>query len=491
MSELKIYNTLTNQKEEFKPNELGKVGIYTCGPTVYDYIHIGNIRSYTTPDILRRYLLYLGYEVKHIKNITDVGHLTEDDLAQGDSGEDKLVKKSLKEKKSPEEIARFYEEYFKETEKEMNILPANYFPRATTHIPQMIKIIENLIEKGFAYKKNGNVFFEIEKFSEYGKLSGNTLENLKENSRFKDPHPDKKSQWDFALWLKAPENHLMQWDSPWSRGYPGWHIECSAMSTEYLGEQIDFHTGGEDNIFPHHEAEIAQTECYTGHKWVNYWMHTRYLLVDGEKMSKSKGNFYKFEDIKEKGFSAMDLRMLILSSHYRSQMNFSWESLEQARKNRKTLETFFNRILITNEEPKIEKEIDFDIEIYKKKFEEAMNNDLNTPLALSVIFDFVKNVNSTLNKNKNINLNEIKNFYKKMVDVLGTTSKLTIKRFKAKIILEEENNKIPQEIIDLAEQRKQARDEKDFEKSDQLRDEIKDLGFEIKDVKDGYELVKI
>ncbi len=489
MSELKIYNTLTNQKEGFKSINAGKVGIYTCGPTVYDYIHIGNIRSYTTPDVLRRYLLYLGYEVKHIKNITDVGHLTEDDLAQGDSGEDKLVKKSLKEKKSPEEIARFYENYFKETEEEMNILPANYFPRATAHIPQMIKIIENLIEKGFAYEANGNVFFDIEKFPEYGKLSGNTLENLKENSRFDDPHPDKKNQWDFALWLKAPENHLMQWKSPWSIGYPGWHIECSAMSTEYLGEQIDFHTGGEDNIFPHHEAEIAQTECHTGHKWVNYWMHTRYLLVDGEKMSKSKGNFYKFEDIKENGFSAMDLRMLILSSHYRSQMNFSWESLTQAQKNIKTLENFFTRI--NNLENEIENnESKVDVKEFQKEFEDAMSDDLNTPQALSIIFDFVKNVNSVLDKNENINLNEIKSFFEKVLNVLGikikskttyVNSKLTIKR----------SIGISQEVLNLAEQRKQARDEKNFEKSDQLRDEIKDLGFEIKDVKDGYELVKI
>lgn len=473
---LKIYNTLTKQKEEFKPNEPGKVGIYTCGPTVYDYIHIGNIRSYTTPDILRRYLMYLGYEVKQIKNITDVGHLTEDDLAQGDSGEDKLVKKSLKEHKTPEEIARFYEEYFKETEKEMAILPANYFPRATSHVQQMIKIIKGLIEKEFAYEKNGNIFFDIEKFPEYGKLSGNTLENLNIGARLEDPHPDKKSQWDFALWLKAPKDHLMKWQSPWSVGYPGWHIECSAMSTEYLGERIDFHTGGEDNIFPHHEAEIAQTECYTGHKWVNYWVHTRYLLVDGEKMSKSKGNFYKFEDIKEKSFSAMDLRMLILSSHYRSQMNFTWESLEQARKNRKTLENFYNRIFYKKENLEDKK---IDIENYKNKFEEAMNDDLNTPLALSVIFDFVKKVNSVLDKNESFNLKETKSFFEKaVINILG-------------IKLQTKKVKIPQEILSLAEERKQARNKKDWNKSDELRDKIKNLGFEIKDVKDGYELVKI
>ncbi|MCK4635924.1 MAG: cysteine--tRNA ligase [Candidatus Moranbacteria bacterium] len=506
---LKIYNTFTNKKEEFKSINAGKVGMYTCGPTVYDYIHIGNIRSYTTPDILRRYLLYLGYEVKHIKNITDVGHLTEDDIVQGDSGEDKLVKKSLKEKKSPEEIANFYEEYFKETEKEMNILPANYFPRATAHIPQMIKIIESLIEKGFAYEKNGNVFFNICKFSEYGKLSGNTLENLNVCKRFDgEEHEDKKNQWDFALWLKAPKNHLMQWQSPWSVGYPGWHIECSAMSTEYLGEQIDFHTGGEDNIFPHHEAEIAQTECHTGKKWVNYWIHTRYLLVDSEKMAKSKGNFYKFEDVKEKGFSAMDLRMLILSSHYRSQMNFSWESLTQAQKNRKTLENFFARITnsaIHNFNNQQNKRSKIDIKKFQEQFENAMNDDLNTPLVLSVIFDFVKNVNSVLDKNENTNLTEVKSFFEKSLNVLGIVLEIKSLKLPKEIVdLNKENEfidlknilgtvllGISQEIIDLMKQRNQARDEKDFKKSDQLRDEIKKLGFEIKDVKDGYELVKL
>lgn len=493
---LKIYNTLTNQKEEFKSIESGKVGMYTCGPTVYDYIHIGNIRSYTTPDILRRYLMYLGYEVKHIKNITDVGHLTEDDLAQGDSGEDKLIKKSLKEKKSPEEIARFYEEYFKETEKEMNILPANYFPRATVHVKQMIEIIENLINKGFAYEKNGNVFFNIEKFPKYGKLSGNTLENLKENSRFDDPHPDKKNQWDFALWLKAPKEHVMQWDSPWSRGYPGWHIECSAMSTEYLGEKIDFHTGGEDNIFPHHEAEVAQTECHTGNKWVNYWLHTRYLLVDGEKMSKSKGNFYKFEDIKEKGFSAIDLRMLMLSSHYRSQMNFSWKSLTQAQKNIKTLAIFITRVY--NSKTRLSKKDDFDIDVkkYQEDFEKAMNDDLNTPKALGIIFDFVKNINSALdNENRNIDITDIdkiKHFIKKsLYDILGIKIADYTNNSTTDLKHDEFYTVIPKEVVKLALKRKLVRDNKDFEKSDELRDKIKELGFEIKDVKDGYELVKI
>ncbi|MFC1644632.1 cysteine--tRNA ligase, partial [Patescibacteria group bacterium] len=398
--DLILYNTLTKSKEEFKPIHSGKVGMYTCGPTVYGKIHIGNIKSYLTADLLRRYLDYLGYEVRAIKNITDVGHLTDDDVAQGDSGEDKMIKKSIQEKKSPKEIADFYEDYFKSTEQEMEILPAQYFPRATAHISQIIKIIEVLIKKGFAYEINGNVFFDIEKFEEYGKLSGNKLEDLQTGARLEE-HPDKKNPWDFALWLKAPTNHIMKWDSPWSVGYPGWHIECSAMATEYLGESFDIHTGGEDNIFPHHEAEIAQSECYSGEKYVNFWLHTHLLKVDGEKMSKSKGNMYLLEDIKEKGFSAMDLRLLLLSSHYRSSMNFTWDSLEQAHKNlQKISDLVFNLNFLGSNENAAELMYsnieEINIDKYQQKFEDAMNDDLNTPLALSVLYEMITHTNKLI-----------------------------------------------------------------------------------------------
>jgi len=257
---LKLYNTLTKKKQKFKPINKGKVSIYTCGPTVYDYIHIGNLRSFMTADVLRRYLEYFGFEVRHIKNITDVGHLTADDIAQADSGEDKML---VALRKTPEQIAKFYTEAFHRDEDAMNILRAHFFPKATAHIPQMIKIIETLIRKGNAYEKNGSVFFDVTSFKDYGKLSGNTLDNLKTGARLEE-HPDKRNPWDFALWLKARPDHILQWDSPWSRGYPGWHIECSAMSIEYLGDKMDIHTGGEDNIFPHHEAEIAQSECFSG-----------------------------------------------------------------------------------------------------------------------------------------------------------------------------------------------------------------------------------
>lgn len=472
---MKFYNTLSKQKEEFKPVNPGKAGMYICGPTVYDFIHIGNVRAYLFADIVRRYLEYCGFEVRQIKNITDVGHLTEDDIVQGDTGEDKIAKRALAEKKTPEEITSLFEDYFHKTEQEMNILRAHFFPKATAHIPQMIKMISALIEKGYAYEKNGNVFFDVTKFKDYGKLSGNTLENLKVGARLEE-HPDKKNPWDFALWLKAPKEHLMKFESPWSVGYPGWHIECSAMSSEYLGDTFDIHTGGEDNIFPHHEAEIAQSESFSGKKFVNYWMHTRHLLVNGEKMSKSKGNFYRLEDIKEKGFSPMEFRLLLLSSHYRSALNFTWESMEQARANFNRISDFVNNLKEltgknTDGTGKIE------IEKYREKFEEAMDDDLNTPLALSLLYEMITEANKLMADNKlnGENAKEVLNFWEKMNKVFGL------------VISKEE---IPVEIKNMAEERKKAKEDKDFSKSDELRKLIEEKGYLIEDTKEGYKIKK-
>lgn len=465
-----IYNTLSKQKEEFKPVNPGKVGMYTCGPTVYGFVHIGNLKAYTTADIARRYLEYLGYEVRMIKNITDVGHLTQDDIAQGDSGEDKMLKAARAEKKTPEEIAGFYEEYFKQAEKDMNILPAQYFPRATAHVPQMIKIIEGLIEKGFAYEKNGNVFFDVTKFEDYGKLSGNTLENLKVGARLEE-HPDKRNPWDFALWLKAPAEHILKWNSPWSLGYPGWHIECSAMSTEYLGNTLDIHTGAEDNIFPHHEAEIAQTQCYTGKTFVNYWLHARHLLVNGEKMSKSKGNLYKLEDIKEKGFGPMDLRLLFLTSHYRSRLDFSWDTLVQAHKNLQRINDFV--LTLEAASTLADGEQTFDVENYRDRFEAAMDDDLNTPLAMSVLYELITETNKRAAENSLLatDAKRILSLWKKLNSVFG-------------LILSGQAE-IPQEIKELVEQREAARRGKDFTRSDELRDLIAKHGYVVEDTKEG------
>lgn len=465
---MKLYNSLSRKKEEFEPINPGKVGMYVCGPTVYDYIHIGNIRSYLTADILRRYLEYVGFEVRHIENITDVGHLTEDDIAQGDRGEDKIEKKALAEKKTPEEITRFFEEYFHETEKKINILSAHFFPVATAHIPQMIKIITVLIEKGYAYEENGNVFFDVTKFSDYGKLSGNTLDNLKIGARL-EKHPDKKNPWDFALWLKAPKEHLMKFESPWSIGYPGWHIECSAMSSEYLGDTFDIHTGGEDNIFPHHEAEIAQSESFSGKKFVNYWIHTRHLFVDGEKMSKSKRNFYKLEDIIEKGHSAMELRLLFLSSHYRSQMNFTWDSMNQAKTNFQRISDFVNKL----KNPETSDSSQLDIKKYQEKFEKAMDDDLNTPVALSVLYELITETNKLNPSNKK----EILGLWEKMNKVFGLN-------------ISKEEAEIPEEIRKLAQERDNAKKIKDFEESDKIRKMIEEKGYIVEDMKGNYKIKK-
>lgn len=469
---MRFYNTLTKQKEEFQPLFPGKVGMYTCGPTVYDFAHIGNLRSYTFADTLRRVLEHAGYEVRHIKNITDVGHLTADDIAQGDQGEDKIARKAQAEHKTPEEIARFYEERFREDEAALRILPAHYFPRATAHVTHMIRTIETLIAREHAYENNGNVFFDVTSFDRYGALSGNTLEALKVGARLEE-HPDKKNPWDFALWLQAPEGHLMHWSSPWGEGYPGWHIECSSMSQEYLGDSFDIHTGGEDNIFPHHEAEIAQSECATGKPFVRYWLHARHILVDGVKMSKSKGNFYRLADILERGYSPLDLRMLFLGAHYRSQMNFTWESLEQAKKNRESLLRVYERVLSASGS-----ESGFSGAEFLTRFTEACEDDLNTPLALSVAIELVREINGHLDAGGSLQAN-VQFTFENIFTLLG------IEMVEQKII--------PSDILAIAQEREAARAAKDFLLADQLRQKVMDQGYTIEDTPQGprIELIRV
>lgn len=476
-----LYNTLTKQKEEFQSLSPGKVGMYVCGPTVYDYQHIGNFKSFVTSDILRRALEHEGYEVRMIKNITDVGHLTRDDMSQGDTGDDKIAMKAEKEHKSPEEIARFYEDYFHEAEKKMNILDAQYFPRATAHISHIIRCIENLIKNGHAYTVNGNVFYDVTSFSHYGELSGNTLEKLKTGARLEE-HPDKRHSWDFALWLKAPEGHLMHWPSPWSEGYPGWHIECSAMSTEYLGDQFDIHTGGEDHIFPHHEAEIAQTEGSTGKRpAVRFWVHTRHMLVDGKKMSKSKGNFYRLEDLEKRGFSAMHLRLALLSAHYRSQMNFTWDALEQGKKNYEKISTFVHKmgtILPCQGEVPEKRRGTNTIQKFQEKFWQAINDDLNTPQALAELYAFI----TETNKLKDITPDFTKaasQAWKDANSVLGLTLETP------------QEIPLPEHVQLLVKKRHDARTQKDFAAADKLREEIEKEGFAVEDTANGQKIKKV
>ncbi len=488
-----IYNTLTNQKEKFEPIYQGKVNFYSCGPTVYDYAHIGNFRTYIFADTLKRVLEFDGYEVKHIMNITDVGHLTNDDLSQGDTGDDKMLKAMEREKKTPESIAAFYTQAFMSDIEKLNLEKATFYPRATAHIPQMIKIIEGLIEKGFAYEKNGNVFYDVDKFSSYGKLSNKKLEELKHGARLAN-HPDKKHPYDFALWLRAPKEHLLKWDSPWGKGYPGWHIECTAMSMEYLGETLDFHTGGEDNIFPHHENEIAQSEAYSGKPFANYWAHPRHLLVDGKKMSKSKGNFYRLQDILDKGYDPMAFRLLVLSSNYRSNLNFTWEAMDQANKNLEKIRAFLQKIdSLANKkesnsfESKEEKKEDFSqttignitVGHCLEKFSLAVNDDLNTPLGLSILYRFISSVNK-VDKLTSEQIQAVLFFWRKVNKVLGL-----------KLNFSPSASAIPVEIKKLAEEREEARKKKNFTLADQLRDEIIAKGYQPEDTPKGVVLKKI
>lgn len=474
---LKLYNTLTQKKETFKTLETGKVKMYNCGPTVYDFAHIGNLRAFTFADILRRHLENIGYEVRQIMNITDVGHLTEDDLNQADSGEDKMLKASKREKKTPQDIADFYTEKFFEDVEKLNLKKAHFYPKATAHIPQIIKMIEILIEKGLAYEKNGNVFYDVTRFSDYGKLSKKKLSELKENARLEE-HPDKKHSYDFALWLKAPKEHILKWKSPWSLGYPGWHIECSAMSMEYLGETMDIHTGGEDHIFPHHENEIAQSEGCTDKDFAKFWLHVRFLLVDGQKMSKSKGNFYILVDILNKGYSPMDFKMLLLGSHYRSNLNFTWESLEQAKNNLKKITRFQKRL--QEFRPIKETKSAINPQKYWEDFNQAMDDDLNTPKALAVLFEMITEANTEMDKNylNSPNLKLLNSTLIKINNVLGLKTHT------------DSNNSIPENIIQLAEERILARKEKDFTKADALRKKIEMKGYILEDTKEGYEISK-
>jgi cysteinyl-tRNA synthetase len=383
---IRFYNTLTKKKEEFAPLEKGVVRMYNCGPTVYSYPHIGNFRSFTFADVLRRWLEYRGFEVRQVMNITDVGHIT----ADADQGEDKMEAAARKEKKDPWAIAAHYTAIFHEIRAQLGFAPALAHPRATDHIAEMIALIEKLIAKGHAYVVGHNVYYSVATFPNYGRLSGNIAEDLEAGARI-EPHPDKKDPRDFALWKHDPK-HVMQWDSPWGRGFPGWHIECSAMSMKYLGETLDIHTGGEDNIFPHHECEIAQSEGATGKPFCKYWMHARFLLVDGEKMSKSKGNFLTVEDVFAHGVTAPALRYALMSTHYRQQQNFTWEACDAAKQAVERLTEFRRRLSDAHGAATLDA-VKTVVEKARKDFERAMDDDLNVSEALGAMFTLVREVN--------------------------------------------------------------------------------------------------
>ncbi|MBI2315319.1 cysteine--tRNA ligase [Candidatus Daviesbacteria bacterium] len=453
---LKLYNTLSRRIEEFSPINPPHVGMYACGPTVYDYTHIGHLRKYVGDDILRRVLETEGFEVKHVMNITDVGHLVSDE----DSGEDKIEKGARESGRTVWEIAKFYEDYFWKSVETVNIKRPNIVAKATDHIKEQIKLIHKLEKNGFTYQTNQAIYFDISKFPNYTKLSGQKLEEKEAGAR-QDVVVDKqkKNPQDFALWFFTVghfADHSMRWPSPWGEGFPGWHIECSAMSMEYLGDSFDIHTGGIDHIPVHHTNEIAQSEAATGKPFVQIWVHHNFLQVDGEKMSKSKKNYYRIDEIIGKGFELLALRYLFLTAHWRDELNFTWKSLEAAQNALNNL----RHEIRGWEQPKV------GCAEYEQRFRQVLENDLNTPQALAVLWELVKSDYPTSAKAKTI---------LEMDNVLG----LKLDEYLGKQI------EAPKEVMRLVHKREQARNSGDFKESDKLRHEIKKLGFEVEDTSSG------
>ena len=454
-----FYNTLTKQKDLFKPIEEGKVKIYSCGPTVYKEATIGNMRTNLLNDTLRRVLKYNGYELKHVMNITDVGHLVSD----GDEGEDKMLKSAREEHKSPLEIAEHYTKLFFKDLERLNIETPEVVCKATDHIKEMLEMVQKIMKNGYAYETSTAIYFDVSKLDKYGILSGINLNDQKAGARV-DIDPEKRNPYDFALWIKAPANHLMKWDSPWGPSYPGWHIECSAMSTKYLGEEFDIHTGGIDLVPTHHENEIAQNKGACGKNPAHYWIHGEYLLINGGKMSKSLGNTYLIDDIIARGYSPLAYRLFNYSCHYRGKLNFTWEGIESANTSLIRLREGYQKHLNGNSD--VSNEIIADME---NRFHQAINDDMNMPLALSVVWEAVKYPEKSP---------KIAQLLKKFDTVLGIK------------IDEVQETKIPQEILDLVEERKQARSDNNWSESDRLRDLIAEKGYIVKDTKDGTEVLK-
>lgn len=462
--QLKVYNTLTRKKELFVPVKEGHVSMYSCGPTVYKYAHIGNLRAYIFMDELRRVLEYDGYKVKSVMNITDVGHLVSD----GDDGEDKMTKSAKEERKTPLEIASFYTDCFMKDIKALNILKPTVCPKATDNIPEMIQIVKDLLDLGYAYETEDGIYFSVEKFPAYGKLSGINLAEQRHGARV-EVNSFKKHPVDFALWKKADANHIQQWDSPWGMGYPGWHIECTAMSKKYLGEVFDIHTGGVDHIPIHHENEIAQAECWLGKKAVNYWMHSEFMLIDGGKMSKSLGNTYTVDDLVKKGYSPMDFRYFCLNVQYRQKINFTWEAMDGAK-------SAYGKLcqLLLQHKNGTEQVDQQQLENYKQQFEQAINDDLNVPLAIGVLWTMLRNSPKS----------------KQVYDMALVFDKIFALDFDKVKEEEKPQLEIPEEVKLLVEQRKQARLNKNWAESDRLRDEIAALGYVVRDTAKGMEIDK-
>ena len=451
---IRYFNTLTREKDEFKPIDDMKVGLYTCGPTVYDYAHIGNWRTYIFEDILRRHLEYRGFEVKHVMNITDV--------------DDKTIRGSMSKGISLNEYTAPFIEGFFEDRDTLNVLPAHVYPRATEHVPEMVALIKVLLDKGIAYKtEDGSIYYDISKFPGYGKLSHFRIEDLKAGARVKSDEYEKAQVSDFALWKAWDEaDGSVFWETELGKGRPGWHVECSAMSSKYLGQPFDIHTGGVDNIFPHHENEIAQSEGATGKKFVNYWLHPEHLLVDGRKMSKSLGNFYTPRDMMARGYDPMAFRYLVLGAHYRTKLNFTWKAMDSAATTLENLYEFMGRLDKENSTG-----LDAAVARAKSAFDEALDDDLNTPVALAAVFGLIKEVNVHGRGGREV--------YEAMGDFDRVLGLKLAERAKP------ETAEVPQEILALLEERQKARKAKDFAAADRIRDELLAAGYIIEDTPEG------
>ncbi|MFA6769900.1 MAG: cysteine--tRNA ligase [Bacteroidales bacterium] len=483
--EILLYNTLSRTKEKFKTVTPGMVGLYVCGPTVYGDAHLGHARPGITYDVLVRLLLHLGYKVRYVRNITDVGHMEND----ADFGEDKIEKKARLEEVEPMEIVQHFTIRYHQAMKMLNTLPPNIEPRASGHIIEQISLAKNILEKGFAYESNGSVYFDVEAYNKkylYGRLSGRTLEDMISNSRVLEGQEDKKSPFDFALWKKATPEHIMRWPSPWSEGFPGWHLECSAMSSKYLGETFDIHGGGMDLLFPHHECELAQNNAARGSGGVNYWMHNNMITINGQKMGKSLGNFITLEElftgshkILTQPFSPMTIRFFILQAHYRSTLDFSNEALIAAEKGyKRMMQAGRDLAKLKTKEGEASKEIrDLVKGVYI-----ALCDDMNTPITIAHLFDAVKIVNIAKDKGSSITKGDMEqlNFLFNDIakEVLGLADEAVVG----------DNSAVLEGVIELLlEIRKEAKSQKNFAKSDAIRDKLEGLGVNVKDTKDGTE----
>jgi cysteinyl-tRNA synthetase len=475
---LVLYNTLSRKKEKFVPINPGFVGIYVCGPTVYGDSHLGHAKSYISFDVIVRYFRHLGYKVRYVQNITDVGHLQSD----ADEGEDKIAEQARLERLEPMEVVENYTRSYFEDMDVLNVLRPDISPRASGHIPEQVEMIQTLMEKGYAYEADGNVYFEVEKFKDYGKLAGRSVDEMREGHRV-EVKSDKRNAADFALWKKADPTHLMRWNSPWGKGYPGWHLECSCMSNKYLGETFDIHGGGMENKFPHHESEIAQSEAANGKPFVKYWMHNNMVNVDGVKMGKSLGNFKTLKAALE-SYPPLAIRFFILTSHYRATLDFSETALQAAEKGLKKIYTVVEKVFTSKADmDKTDAEFEKEIEAYEVTFHEAMDDDFNTPRSIAATFDFIKKTASWIESGPDkLSIPTLEKLTVVLKSLLDDVLGLLPESFEKEDPSSDKMDGVMELLINL---RAQLRAEKNFALADEIRNKLTEMGITLKDTREG------